>query len=183
MNVNRLFEPVHRRTLLLPNYPSLRFRAISGKDRDTLAEIYASTRREELAPLLDWSAVQKERFLRDQFELQHKYYQDTYPEATFDLVLADGQVLGRLYVDRRADEIRIIDIALLPQYRSKGIGGAILQSLLSEAASRHQGRVVRIHVEHMNPAMRLYQRLGFYQLEDKGVYKLMEWRPEENDGY
>jgi len=85
-------------------------------------------------------------------------------------------VLGRLYVDRWADEIRIIDIALLPQYRGRGIGRAILESLLDEAASRDRGRVVRIHVEHMNPAMRLYVRLGFYEIEDKGIYKLMEWR-------
>jgi ribosomal protein S18 acetylase RimI-like enzyme len=166
-----------RRTISLPNYPSLRFRAICAKDKDTLAEIYASTRREEVAPIMDWTDQQKEAFLRDQFELQHKYYINAYPNAAFDLVMAGEGVLGRLYVDRRAGEIRIIDIALLPQYRGQGIGGAILESLLDEAASRDQGRVVRIHVEHMNPAMRLYVRLGFYQIEDKGIYKLMEWRP------
>ena len=165
-----------RRTISLPNYPSLRLQAMSAKDIDTLAQIYASTRREELAPILDWSAQQKEAFLRDQFELQHKCYMDSYPNAAFDLVMTGEDVLGRLYVDRRADEIRIIDIALLPQYRGRGIGRAILESLLDEAASRDRGRVVRIHVEHMNPAMRLYVRLGFYEIEDKGIYKLMEWR-------
>ena len=165
-----------RRSISLPNYPSLRLQAMSAKDIDTLAQIYASTRREELAPILDWSAQQKEAFLRNQFELQHKCYMEGYPNAAFDLVMAGEDVLGRLYVDRRADEIRVIDIALLPQYRGRGIGRAILESLLDEAASRDRGRVVRIHVEHMNPAMRLYVRLGFYEIEDKGIYKLMEWR-------
>jgi ribosomal protein S18 acetylase RimI-like enzyme len=166
-----------RRTISLPNYPNLRFKAISAKDKDTLAEIYASTRREEVAPIMDWSDQQKEAFLRDQFELQHSCYMDAYPNAAFDLIASGEEVIGRLYVDRRADEIRIIDIALLPQYRGQGIGGAILESLLDEAASRDQGQVVRIHVEHMNPAMRLYLRLGFHEIKDKGIYKLMEWRP------
>ena len=163
-----------RPTMSLGKYPSLRLKTISEQDKDTLAEIYASTRRDELAPLTYWSEAQKERFLRDQFELQHKYYLDVYPNAAFDLIV-DVEALGRLYVDRRPDEIRIIDIALLPQYRRLGIGGAIIESLQEEAASRDLGRVVRIHVEHMNPAMRLYRRLGFYEIEDKGVYKLMEW--------
>jgi ribosomal protein S18 acetylase RimI-like enzyme len=161
--------------LSLHKYPSLHLKTISARDKDTLAEIYASTRRDELSQLINWSEAQKERFLRDQFELQHTCYLDAYPNASFDLIV-DAEVLGRLYVDRRADEIRIVDIALLPQYRGQGIGGAILEGLLEEAASRDQGRVVRIHVEHMNPAMRLYRRLGFYEVEDKGVYKLMEWR-------
>lgn len=158
------------------------FRPITGADRDTLAEIYASTRREELAPLLDWSEAQKEAFLRQQFEHQHNFYQQTYSEAAYALITRGEEVLGRLYVDRRGDEIRIIDIALLPQHRGQGIGGSIVQGLLEEAATREQGRVVRIHVEHSNPAMRLYQRLGFREIEDKEIYKLMEWRPEATAG-
>ena len=154
----------------------LQFRPITTADEDMLAEIYASTRREELVPLLDWSEAQKEAFLRQQFEYQHHYYQQTYTDATYELITRGDDVLGRLYVDRREDEIRIVDIALLPQYRGCGIGGAIVQRLLDEAAKRDYGRVVRIHVEHNNPALRLYRRLGFRQIEDKGVYKLLEWR-------
>jgi ribosomal protein S18 acetylase RimI-like enzyme len=156
---------------------SLQFRSITTSDEDILAEIYASTRREELAPLIDWSKAQKEAFLRQQFEYQHHYYQQTYTDATYELITQRDEVLGRLYVDRREEEIRIVDIALLPEHRGRGIGGAIIQSLLDEAGRRDHGKVVRIHVEHNNPALRLYQRLGFRQIEDKGVYKLLEWRP------
>lgn len=165
----------------LPSDNKLRLslRPTGSDDTAILAEIYASTRREELAPLMDWSQEQKESFLRDQFELQHKCYAETYRDASFDLLMANETILGRLYVDRRPDELRIIDIALLPEYRGQGIGSAILVALQDEAACRDQGRVVRIHVEHMNPALRLYRRLGFYEIENQGIYKLMEWRPEQ----
>ena len=66
---------------------------------------------------------------------------------------------------------------MLPEHRGQGIGGAIVQDLLDEAAARDQGRAVSIHVEHTNAALRFYQRLGFREIEDQGIYKLMKWWP------
>ena len=83
--------------------------------------------------------------------------------------------VGRLYVARWQDEIRIVDIALLPPYRNTGLGTTILRDLLAEAAVAH--KPVRIHVEKFNPALRLYERLGFVPIADKGVYLFMEWTP------
>jgi len=83
--------------------------------------------------------------------------------------------VGRLYVARWQDAIRMVDIALLPPYRNAGIGTAILRDLLAEAAVAH--KPVRIHVEQCNPAVRLYERLGFAPIADKGVYLFMEWAP------
>lgn len=123
--------------------------------------------------LVDWNAEQKEQFLRMQFNAQHSFYHEHFPEAKFDIIQQAGHEMGRLYVDRRPTEIRIIDIALLPGYRGKGVGGEIMQSLLDEAADC--GKSVTIHVEHNNPALHLYQRLGFREVEDQGVYYLMEW--------
>jgi ribosomal protein S18 acetylase RimI-like enzyme len=85
-----------------------------------------------------------------------------------------GRPIGRLYVDRREDEIRIIDIALFPEHRGKGIGSRIMETLLDEG--KDSGKPVTIHVEKNNPALRLYRRLGFTKVEDQGVYDLMEWR-------
>ena len=48
--------------------------------------------------------------------------------------------------------------------------------LLVEAA--RDRKPVRIHVERHNPALRLYERLGFVRLGDNGVYYLMEWSPD-----
>ncbi len=149
-------------------------RPITPEDQELLVRIYASTRAEELAAV-PWSEQEKDNFLRFQFDAQHKYYQEHFPRAAFDLILHDGEPIGRLYVDRRASEIRLIDIALLPEHRGSGLGSEIMRDVLDEG--RAAGKLVRIHVEHNNPAMRLYRRLGFKKIEEQGVYHLMEWTP------
>lgn len=156
----------------------LTLRPITPADMEFLYRVYASTRAEELA-LVDWTAEQKAAFLLMQFHAQHRFYQEQFTQASFQIILLDGQSVGRLYVDRRTDEIHIIDIALLTEQRNQGIGSHLLHALLAEGAQR--GLPVRIHVERFNPALRLYQRLGFRQISDDGVYFLMEWRPEAAD--
>ena len=144
-------------------------------DLDFLYLLYASSRADEMA-ILDWSNQQKEAFLRMQFDAQHQYYHEQFSTAKFDIIELDNEAIGRLYVDRRVDEIRIIDIALLPEYRGKGIGGEFMKSLIEEAVSSKLS--VTIHVEHNNPAMHLYQRLGFRHIRDEGVYYFMEWKAD-----
>lgn len=151
------------------------FRPITPEDEPLLLRIYASTRAEELS-VVPWSDEQKAAFLEQQFSAQHKFYMDTFRNARFDLVLYRGEAIGRLYVDRRDDEIRLIDIALLPEHRRKGIGSALIKDLLAEAQGA--GKPVRIHVERNNPALGLYERLGFLRIGDWGVYFLMEWTPQ-----
>jgi len=146
-------------------------RPMTEADRELVYRIYADTRMEEIA-LAPWSEQEKEDFLRMQFRAQHEYYQKHFPAASFDIVEKAGKPIGRLYLDRRPDELRIIDIALFAAQRGQGIGGALMRRVLDEAAML--GKPVRIHVERNNPAMRLYERLGFNQVEDKGVYWLME---------
>ncbi len=152
----------------------LSLRPIRPRDRAFLYKVYAGTRAEELA-VVPWDEAEKERFLQWQFDAQHKFYMEQCPAARFDIVLQRRRRIGRLYVDRQADEIRIIDIALLAEHRGKGIGGGLMRDLLDEAAAA--GKPVRIHVEKFNRARGLYERLGFTQIEDQDVYLLMEWRP------
>jgi ribosomal protein S18 acetylase RimI-like enzyme len=153
---------------------ALTFRPIGPEDAAFLYKVYASTRADELA-LTDWDEAQKEAFLTMQFNAQHQDYQANYTDADFLIILLGDRSIGRLYLDRLETEIRIIDIALLPEYRNSGIGTALLKDILAEAA--RVGKPVRIHVEMFNPAFRLYQRLGFRKLEDRGVYYFMEWSP------
>jgi ribosomal protein S18 acetylase RimI-like enzyme len=150
-------------------------RPIRPDDEGFLYDVYASTRLDELATL-GWSEPQREAFLRMQFRAQHQSYLTQFPMADFAIILHHERPIGRLYIERRADEMRGIDIALLPEYRRVGIGTAILQDLLAEAA--RDGKPFRIHVEKFNRAQRLYKRLGFTILDDDGAYLFMEWRPE-----
>lgn len=150
------------------------FRPINDGDLEFLSQLYASTRADEMAQV-DWTDEQKSEFLTMQFNAQHSFYQQQFEQAAFLVIEADSSPVGRVYVDRRADEIRLIDIALVPEQRNGGLGTTLLKDLLDEA--KMAGLPVTIHVENFNPAMRLYQRLGFQVLEDQGVYQLMEWRP------
>jgi GNAT superfamily N-acetyltransferase len=148
-------------------------RPVGEGDEEHLRRVYASTRAEELA-LVDWDASVKESFLRQQFDAQDAHYR-TYPDASLDVIDVNGEPAGRLYVARWADEIRIMDIALLPEYRGRGIGTKLLEALLEEAAA--EGKRLTIHVEKFNPARRLYERLGFSEAGDTGVYLLLEATP------
>jgi len=140
-----------------------RLRPARAEDREFLLRVYASTREEELR-LVDWSDAQKTAFVRQQFEAQDAYYREYYDPASFEVIEVKGEPVGRLYVARWEDEIRIVDIALLPEHRGRGVGTA-------------ERKRLSIHVEVNNPARRLYARLGFAPVEERGVYVLMEARP------
>lgn len=156
----------------MPRWPELR--PVTDDDREFLFRLYASTRQDELS-VVPWSDEQKESFLRSQFDAQTRSWGVDFPDASFNVIEVGGERAGRLYVQQREEELRIVDIALLPEYRGQGIGRVLLEQILAQA--RESGRAVRIHVEKNNPAYRLYLRLGFRMSMDKGVYDLLEWRP------
>ena len=147
-------------------------RAARPEDEAFLFEVYASTRRPELAAL-DWSDEMKEAFLRSQAAAQQAYYQEHYPTSEFLIIERNREAVGRYYLGSWEDEFRLIDIALLPAARGEGIGRRLIESLLEKA--RISDKPVRLHVERENPALRLYDRLGFRQIEDRGVYLFLEW--------
>jgi ribosomal protein S18 acetylase RimI-like enzyme len=153
---------------------TIRLRSVLSDDGEFLFSVYASTRIEEM-DLVDWTPAQKEAFLRMQFFAQDRYYREVYPMAEYQVILQEDQRVGRLYIHRRSDEIRVIDIALLPECRGRGIGSSLMAQIL-EGATRNN-LPVTIHVERFNPALRLYERLGFRLAEDKGVYYFMKWLP------
>ena len=148
------------------------------RDAEFLCAVYASTRAEELA-VVPWTEDEKDAFLRMQFEAQDRYWREQRPDAELSVILVRGQPAGRLYVDRLADEIRIVDIALLAQHRGMGVGTRLIGRILEEGATT--GRPVTIHVERGNRARALYERLGFRQISTTGVYDLLERPPDRAD--
>jgi len=144
------------------------------EDEPFLFEVYASTRTAELA-LVPWTDEEKYAFVQMQFNAQRQSYVQQYPQAQWLIILHEEVPVGRLIVNRAEDEILLMDIALLPEQRGCGIGTALINDLLAEA--RRTDRPVRLHVEYFNPAARLYERLGFTQIGEVGVYFEMEWRP------
>jgi ribosomal protein S18 acetylase RimI-like enzyme len=155
--------------------PPISLRPVRPADEPFLRGVYASTREAELAAI-NWNQEQRAEFIGFQFHAQTTYYRQQFPDATHDVVLVDGQPAGRLYVDRQPHEIRVVDIALLPEFRNRGVGGSLLRDVLAEAT--RLGRPVTLHVERSNPARRLYERLGFVVVEEDGpVHLTMRWKP------
>lgn len=155
-------------------------RDLRADDDEFLYRVYAGTRTEELAPL-GWDEAQVEAFLRMQHVAQRSDYWCNYDTARFHIVTCDGVDAGRLYVERRDEELCIVDIALLAPFRGRGIGSRLLSGLLAEADK--DGLVVRIHVEYNNPAQHLYLRHGFVFCDEAvvSIYRLMERLPRTRD--
>jgi|SRR5579864_3247311 len=159
---------------VLPFSDQISFRPEMPEDEAFLAKLYATTRDIEMA-LTGWDAAQQEAFLRMQFQFQTTHYRQHYGDGLFKIILRDNAPIGRIYLHYGPSQIRLMDIALVPEYRGSGIGGSILENLLRQAAQL--GKPVTLHVERFNPALRLYERLGFQVIEDLGINLYMEWRP------
>jgi ribosomal protein S18 acetylase RimI-like enzyme len=153
---------------------NITLRPATDADMDFLHRLYATTREDELKQV-PWTDEQKAAFVSHQFHAQHQFWHENYTDTSWDLVLLDGEPIGRLYVARWPDDIRVVDIALMPEHRRGGVGTRLLREILAEGDA--SARKVSIHVEIFNPARTLYERLGFVQAEEKGVYLLMERYP------
>jgi GNAT superfamily N-acetyltransferase len=148
-----------------------------GTDRDFMQQVYASTRREELAQT-GWDAAHCAAFVAQQFEAQWAYYRAQFPRAELYVMVGhDGQPVGRLWLDRRRDALHVLDIALLAPFRGQGLGTACLRGLMAEAAE--QRLPLTIKVEVFNPARALYRRLGFVEDGEHGVHIAMVWRASQ----
>jgi ribosomal protein S18 acetylase RimI-like enzyme len=148
-------------------------RPASAADEPFLRRVFACDRASQFAPLgLDGPAL--DALLAMQFTAQDRAYRAQFPDAAFDVVLVDGRPAGRLYVARGTDVIHVIDITLLPEFRGQGAGTRLLEGLMEEA--RDAGTVVALSVVRGNPAVRLYQRLGFELRDEDEIRLTLEWR-------
>ncbi len=147
---------------------------IDNSDEPVLLTIYASTRSREMA-VVPWSDEQKRAFLEMQFQAQHNYYFSRYPNASYSIINFEEQAIGRLYVDRQEDKIKILDITVLPEYRNRGVGTKLITEILQ--AGEQAKKPVEIHIESYNPSANLFSRLGFQPVGEEGFYVLWQWKP------
>ena len=154
----------------------VRLRPVEPADEEFLLDVYASTRADEMA-LVPWTDEQKRAFLRMQLGAQREAYETNYKDATdYQLILLDEQPVGRLWTARTEEQIRLLDIALLPEAQKHGIGTMLLAQLIAE--SEQLGKPLRHMVYRFNTgALRFYERHGFSQLGEAGAYLLMERQP------
>jgi len=154
-------------------------RPVAASDQDFLLKVYASTRDEEMA-LVPWSESQKTAFLKSQLRAQRLSYEANHPDAAHDIIFLDGRPIGQIWVGRSEEEIRLLDIAILPEHRGRGVGTALLKELQDEAARR--AKPMRHCVFKTNQAaLAFYARLGFQTTDDIGLYYLMEWSHRDRE--
>lgn len=160
----------------MPTTHNYSLRPQHSTDHTFIQHLYASTRATEMSAC-GWPPEAVSEFLRQQFQLQLHHYQEHFPDAEFWLIEQNGQAIGRLYLDWGQTTVQLIDIALLPEQRGAGLGSTLLGDVLTRADDR--GLAAGLHVESHNPALRLYQRLGFSVIGDKSIYLEMR-RPARN---
>lgn len=153
---------------------SLQLRPITPQDQPFLYKVFVSTR-PDIASATHLTEEQRIELLQTQFNAQHTHYTTHFSKADFGIIQFGNTEIGRLYLNRDEKEILIIDVSILPDYRSQGIGSTIVQAVLTEA--KMTNRTVRIHVEKNNPAINFYHRLGFVQIGEKPLHFEMQWSP------
>jgi len=156
--------------------PALTLRPERPEDEAFLFALYASTREEELARV-GWDAATRVRFLDAQFRAMRQGYRGMFPEAEFAIILLDGRPVGRAVVDRSGEALHLVDLALLGPERNRGIGTRLLRQWTGEAAQAN--RPLRLRVLKGSRARSLYDRLGFMQTGDDGLYEGLEWRARD----
>ena len=151
----------------------IQLRTITDADLPFLLQVYASTRLVELSATGLPFDVQMQ-FLESQFQLQHRHYQQHFASALFQIVIVNGQDAGRLYYGWEGDTLHLIDIALLPEFQHRGIGGILMAELMAQASKCDSNLMLRVQLQ--NPARNWYLKLGFVAGDHDGVYQQMHWQ-------
>lgn len=135
-----------------------------------MQELFFSVRAPEFA-MMGWPEATLRDFLAGQSQLQNRHYTNVYPNAANLVVTQHDTAIGRVILYASPGDIRVVDIALLPQWRGSGLGGALLEAIKQQAKAR--GASVSLSVDLNNPARRLYLRQGFQPVSDNGVAQEM----------
>lgn len=155
----------------------LRLRPERDGDEDFRFELFCNSRPPEWQ-MAGFDPNLLRHLMRQQFQAQTVGYRAQFPSARFDIIELDGAPIGRIVVNRPGGFVHIIDQAIVPDLRGRGVGASIMKSLMDEAAQ--SGIPVRLKVASDNdPSMRLYLRLGFAVIDRTEMYLEMEWRGED----
>jgi ribosomal protein S18 acetylase RimI-like enzyme len=157
------------------NPADISLRPAKDSDEAFLKRVHRSERHWEFASLLEAGEAELyHKVIAQQYDSQHSFYFANYGTAHYGVIQWTDQPIGRLYVDYRDDEVRVLDIAILPEFRGRGIGRIVMTGLCLDAAMRR--KPVRLCVHYLSRALRFYRHLGFQEIGLEGPNRVMEWR-------
>lgn len=148
-------------------------RPVQADDEPFLKSLFATTEYERL-PLAKLEPSLVKKILRTEFNGHHQYFDQVDCEKSDALLLVNGQPVGRLIVLQNQDEIRLADLALMPEVRNRGLGTALIESLQVQA--RLSNRPLRLTVMKDSRARNFYRRMGFYKCDETETHLLLEWK-------
>ena len=157
-----------------PNVDSSELRPATADDENFLITVYKSSRGDDLRGL-GWDENRINEFLEMQYQAQRTFDQSDYGRATDEIILCSGQRAGRLLADFREDEIRCVDLSLLPEYRNRGLGTLLVRKLQKQASAAQ--KPLRVQIIRFSRAVKLFERLGFSRTSETGTHFQMEWKP------
>lgn len=150
-------------------------RPATPEDDAFLFDVYCSTKQDQVAALPNPSLAS--HFLRIEYTAQNRRFELRFPGHERWVVLVDGEPAGRLYLHRSPSLLQVVDLTLLPEHRSQGLGTRLMRLVLDQAAAAEQA--VTLRVSRSNPrAASLYDAIGFRLVteDDQDVY--FEWTPQ-----
>jgi len=156
----RWFEGFHRTTDM-----SIALRAASTEDHDWLYGLHTLTMRDVIEQTWIWD----EAWQRQDFERRIREY------LAF-VIEHEARDVGGLVVETRPESTHIHEVQVLPEFQGRGIGSAVIQQVIAQAASR--GVPVTLSVALANSrARRLYDRLGFQVIDKQPPLVRMRYSP------
>lgn len=152
---------------------AITIRPATDADGAFLLDVYVSSRAGEVAAF-GWDEAQQRSFLEMQFSVRRRAYAMQYPDARCSIILCDGEPAGAIIVDRLDGRIELTDIAILPDFRSRGIASRLIRDLQNEAAG--SGVPLTLNVDRTNHnAFNLYLELGFTVTGETELNLAMQW--------
>ena len=152
-------------------------------DSDLLLEIFAASRAD--FAFLPLPPDAKNQLIAQQHRAQLSHYAAAYPGAQYLVVEADGAPVGELIVWQNASQLRIVDIALLPAHRSRGIGTVLIRRLQDQARLADLRLQLAVWASN-DAAVHFYRQLGFEQTSDDAGYLDLTWqvdRAQDENSY
>jgi ribosomal protein S18 acetylase RimI-like enzyme len=152
-------------------------RAATPGDEPFLFDLYQASRAPELKAV-GWTEEQISDFCQMQYRILTTQHAKTYAGAIDEIVQRGDRRIGRLKVLESDERLLLVDIALMPEFRGRGIGTKLLEQLTNRACTTR--KPVVLHALITSPARRLYERMGFQTVASENGYVEMIFRPEEN---
>jgi len=119
--------------------------------------------------------AERTRLLKEQSALQRIHYRKFYPQAWFTIIEVEGKPAGRLCVNQSRQEMRVVDISILPEYCQHGIGSRLIQQVITE--STRLKSPLRLCAELGSAVHTFYKKLGFREIKRDGTHIHYQWAP------